>query len=156
MGELTRRIGFVPFMLTVSAILAVLAAVVGFAVSGAVGAIGALAGVAIVTISYLLSSYAIAWAELVHPKLVLSTGLMTYALKFFALFVVVGAVARAGWAGLRPMAFGIVAAVLVWMIAHAWWVWRLRMPGDGRGPGEPQPHAVLPETDEEREGDADR
>lgn len=154
MGELTKRIGFVPFMLTVSAVLAVLAAAVGFVASGPVGAIGALAGVAIVTFSYLGSSYAIAWAELVNPKLVLSTGLMTYALKFFALFLVIGAAAQAGWAGLRPMAFGIVAAVVVWMIAHGWWVWRLRMPGDGRGPGEPEPHRVVPEDDEE--DDADR
>lgn len=132
MGELTRRIGFLPFMLTISAVLAVLAAVAGYLVSGPVGAVGALAGVAVVAASYTFSSYVIAWAESIQPNLVMSAGLLTYALKFFALFVVLGIAARAGWAGLRPMTVGILAGVLVWIVGHAWWVWRLRMPNDGR------------------------
>src|SRR5687767_12818602 len=99
MGELTRRIGFLPFMLTISAVLAVLAAVVGFLVSGLIGAVGALAGVAVVAASYTFSSYVIAWAESIQPKLVMSAGLLTYALKLFALFVVLGIAAQAGWAG---------------------------------------------------------
>jgi hypothetical protein len=139
MGELTRRIGFLPFVLGASAVLAVAAAAVGYLAAGATGAIGAVTGVAVVAASYTLSSYAIAWAESVAPKLVLSVGLFTYGLKFFVLFVVVGAAAAADWAGLRPMAFGVLAAALVWTIAQAWWVWRLRLPGDGRGaePGGP-------------------
>ncbi|MEV0395352.1 hypothetical protein [Polymorphospora rubra] len=114
--------------LIVSALLLVVAVLLGWLVEGADGAAGAAAGVAVVTFSYLLSSVAVAWADSVLPKLVLTVGLATYVLKFSIFGVVMFAVAASGWAGLRTMAAAMICATVAWVTAQVWWTFKAKIP----------------------------
>ncbi|WP_120318335.1 hypothetical protein [Catellatospora citrea] len=125
---LGKRLKFLPFMLGVTAVVAVVAPLVAYLVVGSQAALGVLAGVALVAASYLLSSFVIAWADSISPKLVLSVGLLMYGVKFTVLFLVLAVIAQTGWAGLRPMAIGIGIAAIAWTIGHAWWLWHAKIP----------------------------
>ncbi|MEU8081184.1 hypothetical protein AB0B31_37745 [Catellatospora citrea] len=125
---LAKRLKFLPFMLGVTAVVAVVAPLVAYLVVGLPAALGVLAGVALVAASYLLSSFVIAWADSISPKLVLSVGLLMYGVKFTVLFLVLAVIAQTGWAGLRPMAIGIGIAAIAWTIGHAWWLWHAKIP----------------------------
>ncbi|WP_191844198.1 hypothetical protein [Catellatospora chokoriensis] len=125
---LGKRLRFLPFMLGVTAVVAVVAPLVAYLVVGSQAALGVLAGVALVAASYLLSSFVIAWADSISPKLVLSVGLLMYGVKFTVLFLVLAVIAQTGWAGLRPMAIGIGIAAIAWTIGHAWWLWHAKIP----------------------------
>lgn len=114
-----------------SVVLLVLAAVVGWLVDGGVGLAGAVAGVALVTFSYLLSSVAIAWADSVHPKLVMSVGLAAYITKFLLFGVVMFGVVDADWGGIRSMAAAMIVATIGWVTAQVWWTFRDHQPGVG-------------------------
>jgi hypothetical protein len=127
-GTLRSRLHHLPTPLLAEAALAVVAAVVGGVVRGGTGALGALAGVVLVAASYTGSSVVLAWADRVNPRLVLPVGLVTYAVKFLLLGLLMLAVAATGWGGLEPMGFAIVAAALTWSVAQAAWTWRARIP----------------------------
>ncbi|MEE6257723.1 hypothetical protein [Plantactinospora sonchi] len=114
-----------PTVLAASLALLVLAAVVGAVFAGGVGALGAATGVGVVTFSYLISTLVIAWADSVHPNLVLPFGLGMYVAKFSLLGVVMATVAGSGWAGLRPFCAGVVVGVIAWTGANIWWVTRV-------------------------------
>jgi len=122
------RLTHLPTLLAVSALLLGGAALVGGIVAGTTGVLGAAAGVALVVFSYTFSTLLIAWADTVDPKLVLPVGLGAYTTKFglFGLLLVV--VLDSGWAGMIPMAWGIVAGVLGWTTAQIWWVVRSGLP----------------------------
>lgn len=123
-GPFRRRLGFLRLMLPLSLALAVLLALIGLVVDGPTAAVALAAGTGIVAVSFAFSSFMLVWAELINPKLVLPVGLGLYAMKFTVLFLAFTLVARSGWAGLRPLAFGVLIATLVWITAQAWWVWR--------------------------------
>lgn len=125
---LGKRLKFLPFMLGVTAVVAVVAPLVAYLVVGSQAAVGVLAGVALVAASYLLSSFVIAWADSINPKLVLSVGLLMYGVKFTVLFLVLAVIAQTGWAGMRPMAIGIGIAAIAWTIGHGWWLWHAKIP----------------------------
>jgi sugar phosphate permease len=95
---------------------------------GVTGAGGFAAGVALVAVSYVLSSLAVAWADRVNPRLVLPVGLVTYAMKFLLLGLLMAVVNATGWLGLPPMGIAIVAAALTWSAAQACWTWRAKLP----------------------------
>src|SRR6185436_11414396 len=97
-------------------------------VGGATAAVGALVGVLIVTVAFTLSTVAVAWAETVNVNLVLPVGMGMYTTKLFALFLIMSAMKRAGWAGLSATAFGLGAAVIVWIVAQAWWIAKAKLP----------------------------
>jgi hypothetical protein len=122
------RLRHLPVPLMVSAALLVLAVVVGWAVDGRAGAAGGAVGVLLVAASYVFSSVVLAWADSVHPKLVLTVGLVTYAFKFALLGVALFAVSGSGWAGLRMMAVGIMAATVAWVTAQVWWTAKAKIP----------------------------
>jgi hypothetical protein len=86
------------------------------------------AGVALVVASYVVSSLAVAWADTVHPQLVMAVGLTTYAVKFTLLGAGLLAALSFDWAGLPAMAVAMAVAVLVWVTAQVWWTWRARLP----------------------------
>ncbi|MEU7999770.1 hypothetical protein AB0B66_01150 [Catellatospora sp. NPDC049111] len=125
---LGKRLKFLPFMLGVTAVVAVVAPLVAYLAVGAAAAVGVLAGVALVAVSYLLSSFVIAWADSINPKMVLSVGLLMYAVKFTVLFLVLAVIAKSGWSGLKPMAIGIGIAAIAWTIGHGWWLWHAKIP----------------------------
>ncbi|WP_144120365.1 hypothetical protein [Catellatospora sichuanensis] len=125
---LGKRLKFLPFMLGVTAAVAVVAPLVAYLTVGSMAAVGVLAGVALVAASYLLSSFVIAWADSINPKMVLSVGLLMYAVKFTLLFLVLAVIAKSGWAGLKPMAIGIGIAAIAWTFGHAWWLWQAKIP----------------------------
>ncbi|GHJ50024.1 hypothetical protein Cs7R123_73660 [Catellatospora sp. TT07R-123] len=125
---MAKRLRFLPYMLGVTAAVAAVAAPVGWLVAGGTAALGVLAGVALVAVSYLFSSFVLAWADSVNPKLVLTMGLATYAIKFTVLYLAMARVAQTGWAGLKPMALGIGVAAIAWTVGHAWHVWNSRIP----------------------------
>ncbi|HEY8533549.1 MAG TPA: hypothetical protein VIL44_06700 [Micromonospora sp.] len=122
------RLRHVPVPLLVTTTLMVLVAAAGWWVDGGSGAAGAAAGVGLVAVSYLLSSLVLAWADAVHPKLVLTVGLVTYVLKFALFGVVVFAIASADWPGARMMAVGIMAGTVAWVTAQVWWTATAKIP----------------------------
>ncbi|MEV1286851.1 hypothetical protein [Micromonospora sp. NPDC049679] len=123
-----KRLRHLPVPLMVSAVLLVPAVVVGWAVDGPAGAAGGAVGVLLVAASYVLSSVVLAWADSVHPKLVLTVGLVTYAFKFALLGVALFAVSGSGWPGLRMMAVGIMAGTVAWVTAQVWWTAKAKIP----------------------------
>jgi hypothetical protein len=122
-----KRLRHLPSGLSASAALLVVGVLVGGLLRGGVGIAGAAAGVGLVAASYTLGSLAIAWADSIDPRLVLPAGLMTYALKFTAIGIVMSVIASSGWAGLKPMGVAILGSVLGWMVAQAWWTWHARI-----------------------------
>lgn len=125
-GALRRRLPYLRVTLLASAVLLAVAVPVAAVVAGGAGAVGAVAGVALVALSYLVSGFSVAWADAVHPRLVLPVGLGTYAAKIVVLGVVMWTIASTGWSGLRPMGAAIIAAVVVWTTAHV--IWAIRSP----------------------------
>ncbi|WBB95798.1 MULTISPECIES: hypothetical protein [unclassified Solwaraspora] len=122
------RLRHLPVPSMVSAVLLVVLAGVGGWLDGVPGAVGAAVGVALVAASYVASSLALAWADSVHPQMVLSVGLLTYSLKFALLGVAVFAVAASDWPGQRMLAVAIIVATVGWITAQVWWTFRARIP----------------------------
>jgi hypothetical protein len=114
--------------LAASAALLVLGLIIGGLVAGGAGAAGAAAGVGLVASSYVISSVALAWADLVNPRLVMPVGMGTYVAKFTLIGLVMAAIAATGWAGLPAMGVAVIASALGWTVAQAVWVWRARIP----------------------------
>jgi hypothetical protein len=123
-----RRLRHLPVPLLVSAVLLVVLVAVGAGLDGGPGAAGAAAGVLLVAVSYVTSSLVLAWADSVHPKMVLSVGLLTYSVKFMVFGVAVFAVAASDWAGQRMLAVAIIVGTVAWITAQVWWTFRARIP----------------------------
>ena len=117
-----------PVGLKVSAVIFVLTVAGGAVLGGLAGALGAAAGVGIVVASFTVSSLVIAWADSVHPTLVLPVGMVTYILKFTAIGFAMAAVVASGWDGLTALGVGVAVATIGWATAQAWWVWHARIP----------------------------
>jgi len=122
------RLAHLPVGLKVTAVLLLPAMIGGAAYAGFAGAAGAVAGVVLVAASYVGSSVVIAWADSVNPSLVLPVGLVTYVFKFTALGIAMYALAGTGWDGLPALGVAVIAATLTWATAHAWWLWRAKIP----------------------------
>jgi ATP synthase protein I len=127
MTAMRRRLRHLPAGLVASAVLLALGVPVGALVRGGTGAVGVAAGVVLVATSYVLSSLAVAWADSVHPRMVMPVGLTVYALKVIAIGLVMAAIAGSGWAGLVPMGIAAMAAALGWVAAQAWWTWHAKL-----------------------------
>jgi hypothetical protein len=117
-----------PVGLKTSAVIFVLMVAGGAVFGGLTGALGAAAGVGIVVASFTISSLVIAWADSVHPTLVLPVGMFTYILKFTAIGFAMAAVVASGWDGLTALGVGVAVATIGWATAQAWWVWHARIP----------------------------
>jgi hypothetical protein len=117
-----------PVGLKTSAVIFVLMVAGGAVLGGLTGALGAAAGVGIVVVSFTVSSLVIAWADSVHPTLVLPVGMFTYILKFTAIGFAMAAVVASGWDGLTALGVGVAVATIGWATAQAWWVWHARIP----------------------------
>ncbi|MFV2083775.1 hypothetical protein [Micromonospora sp. LOL_021] len=122
------RLRHLPVPSMVSAVLLLVLAGVGGWRDGVPGAVGGAVGVALVATSYVASSLALAWADSVHPRMVLSVGLLTYSLKFALLGAAVFAVAASDWPGRQMLAVAIVVATVGWITAQVWWTFRARIP----------------------------
>ncbi|MFC7545860.1 hypothetical protein [Plantactinospora sp. GCM10030261] len=116
------RIRHLPVLIGVSGVLVVLAAIAGGLVAGVHGAIGAATGVSLVTVGYVLSTLVVAWADSVHPRLVLPFGLGVYGAKIVLFGAVTIALAAQDWAGFRPFLMGIAVGAVGWTGAHIWWI----------------------------------
>ncbi|GAB3152565.1 hypothetical protein GCM10027290_43500 [Micromonospora sonneratiae] len=125
-GAIRKRLPYLRTTLLASVALLVVAVPVGAMLRGPTGALGVAAGVALVVFSYLVSGVSVAWADAVNPRLIMSVGLVTYAIKIVILGVVMAVIAATGWSGLAPMGAAIIAAVAVWTITHL--VWAVRSP----------------------------
>ena len=110
---------------------------IGAVFGGVTGATGAAAGVALVILSYVASTLAIAWADSVAPKMVLGVGVGMYVLKFSLFGIMLVLVVMAGWPGRVPMAWGIVAGAVAWTASQIWWTTRRAYPND-------RPFAFIP------------
>ncbi|WP_203987106.1 hypothetical protein [Virgisporangium aurantiacum] len=122
------RMTHLPVGLKTSAVIFVLMVAGGAVLGGLTGALGAAAGVGIVVASFTVSSLVIAWADSVHPTLVLPVGMFTYILKFTAIGFAMAAVVASGWDGLTALGVGVAVATIGWATAQAWWVWHARIP----------------------------
>lgn len=135
-GAIRRRLPYLRVTLLASAALALVAVPIGAVVAGAAGAAGVFAGVVLVVFSYLVSGLSVAWADAVHPRLVLPVGLGTYAVKIVVLGVVMWTIAGTGWSGLAPMGAAIIAAVVIWTTSHLLWAVRAPLPYVSPQPAE--------------------
>jgi len=122
------RMTHLPVGLKTSAVIFVLTVAGGAVFGGLTGALGAAAGVGIVVASFTVSSLVIAWADSVHPTLVLPVGMVTYIFKFTAIGFAMAAVVASGWDGLTALGVGVAVATIGWASAQAWWVWHARIP----------------------------
>ena len=127
-GAIRQRLPYLRTTLLASAALLAVAVPVGTVLRGPTGAAGAAAGVALVVFSYLVSGFSVAWADAVNPRLIMSVGLVTYAIKIAILGVVMSVIAATGWSGLVPMGAAIIAAVAVWTISQLVWTVRAPLP----------------------------
>jgi len=127
-GGVRKRLPHLRIGLAVSAVLLLLGLILGGLIDGAAGAGGAAAGVGLVAASYVISSVALAWADLVNPRLVMPVGMGTYVAKFTLIGLAMAAIAATGWAGLPAMGVAVIASALGWTAAQAVWVWRARIP----------------------------
>jgi hypothetical protein len=118
--DLRFRLRHLPWSLASSAVVAAAAAAAGGAAAGGVGAAGAATGVAVVAVASALSTLVVAWAEGVATPLVLPAGITAYLVKLTLVGGALFAAAAAGWAGLVPMAWGVVAGVVGWTAATIW------------------------------------
>lgn len=114
------RLGHIWWPLAATAVLAVVLAVVGQVVDGRPGLLGALLGVGLLAGGYLVSNMAIAWADSVMPKLVLTVGLATYIFKITTLGAVLLMVVDQNWGGVRMTAIGMICTMLIWISAQIW------------------------------------
>ena len=114
------RLGHIWWPLAATAVLTVVLAVVGQLVDGGPGLLGALLGVGLMAGGYLISNLAIAWADSVMPKLVLTVGLATYVFKITLLGLVLLVVIDTDWAGVRMTTIGMVCALVIWISAQIW------------------------------------
>ena len=127
MREIGTRVRHLRVGLLACAALFVLGVLPAALVAGAAGVAGVAAGVGLVAASYTVSSLVIAWVDAVDRRLVLPVGLLTYALKFTMIGVLMSVISSAGWSGLIPMGVAILAAALVWIAAQSWWTWHARI-----------------------------
>ncbi|WP_306834714.1 hypothetical protein [Catenuloplanes nepalensis] len=114
------RLGHIRWPLAATAVLAVVLAVAGQLVDGGPGLLGALLGVGLMAGGYLVSNLAIAWADSVMPKLVLTVGLATYVFKISLLGILLLVVIDRDWAGVRMTTIGMVCALMIWITAQIW------------------------------------
>lgn len=135
-GAVRQRIPHLPTALWSTGVLLVLAVIAGFLYDGPVAAAGAALGVALVGVSYVASTLAIAWADSVRPQLVLAVGLVAYTIKFTYIGLGMAALAAAEWAGLPAMGVSLIVAVVVWNAAQIWYIVR---------------HPVLPDPPPDRD-----
>jgi hypothetical protein len=132
------RIEHLPMVTAAGIALVLCAASVGFVAGGRTAALGAAAGVLIVTLSFSMSTLAVAWADVIRPALVLPVGLLTYVIKYILIVFIMIGVAASGWPGGRPMAWGIAGGVVLLTAVQVWWVARLaRRNWPGGRPGAP-------------------
>ncbi len=117
-----------PASLAASALLLVAGVAVGWMRGGATVAAGVAAGILLVVVSYVVSSVVVAWVDRWARHLLLGVVMITYALKFTVLGIVMYQVAAAGWAGLRAMGGAVIVATVVWTGAQLAWILRARIP----------------------------
>lgn len=127
-GRIGSRVPHLPTVLAATAALMVVGVGIAAVTAGAAAAAGMAAGVGVVAASYLFSTVAIAWADSVHPRMVLPVGLTAYAVKFTLIGFGMMALTEARWAGLYGLGFGVVAGVLVWTSSQVWWVVKGKYP----------------------------
>ncbi|GIJ28507.1 hypothetical protein Vqi01_36690 [Micromonospora qiuiae] len=133
-GAIRARLPHLRLPLLACAALAVVGLPAAAWLRGPTGAAGVVAGIGLVVVSYLISGLSVAWADAVHPKMIMSVGLVTYATKIVFLGVAMAAIAATGWPGLPDMGVAIIAAVVVWTGAHLTWALRTPLPTVHRSP----------------------
>lgn len=122
------RVAHLPLLITVITGVTFVAAGVGYFVAGGPGALGAAAGVTLVTVSFTVTTLAVAWADAVSTPLVLPIGMATYMLKYTLFGIIFYFIATSDWAGRVPMTVGIVVGCVAWTTAQVWWIYRVWMP----------------------------
>lgn len=116
-------------------LLAPAVALVGGLYAGPAGVVAGLVAIAVVALSFIVSTLAVAAADKRDPALVLPVGLGTYAAKVVVLGVAAFSIAG-GNAAWNPVAgWSVVAATITWTVAHAVWFWRT-----------PRPYVVFPDA----------
>jgi len=110
----------------VTGAVGVLGSIVGLVVNGVPGLLGVLGGTALVVVSYLISTLIVAWVDRVNRSMLLVAALGTYAIKFTLLFFLVAWMATLDWSGTRPLAVGVLVAVLAWTGTQIWWTSRAK------------------------------
>lgn len=123
-----KRLRHLPSGLLASAALLAVGVPLAAVLRGGPAAIGVVAGVLLVALSYVISSVVVAWVDRVDPRLILPVGLLTYVVKVAVIGLVMWRIQVTGWTGLPAMGVAIIATVLGWITAQAWWTWRARIP----------------------------
>ncbi|MGC4803461.1 hypothetical protein [Micromonospora sp. DT233] len=127
-GAIRSRLPHLRLPLLACGVLALIGVPTAAVLRGGTGAAGVAAGIALVVASYLVSGLSVAWADAVHPRMIMSVGLVTYATKIVVLGLTMAAVAATGWPGLPDMGAAIIIAVVVWTGTHLAWALRSPLP----------------------------
>ena len=119
------RIEHLPFVTAVGVALVLCAASVGLLAGGPTAAVGAAAGVLVVTVGVTLTTLTIAWADAIRPELVMPAGLGIFLTKYALIVLLLFSVSSTGWAGFRPMIWGVAAGSVLLTGVQAWWLTRM-------------------------------
>ncbi|GAB3222121.1 hypothetical protein GCM10027447_08660 [Glycomyces halotolerans] len=120
--------GFLGPCLIVSAATAAAASAAALIADGPSGAVGAATGVVLAAGGFAGSVWAVAAAEKIDLRLTLPVALLTYMVKLALFGTALWAVRVTGWDVVWPMAFGIIAGALAWLIAQGIWLYRAKIP----------------------------
>jgi hypothetical protein len=118
------RIEHLPLITAIGVALALCVTSAGFFIGGAPTGLGLGAGVLLVAVGYSVSTLTIGWADTLRPALVLPVGLTVYVIKYALIALILIATGATGWAGAKPMAYGIAIGAVVMTAAQAWWLAR--------------------------------
>lgn len=126
------RIDHLPMITAIGIALSLCALSAGFLLGGPATGLGLGAGFLLVVIGYTISTLTIGWADVIRPALVLPVGLTVYVIKYALIVLILVAAGATGWAGARPMAYGIALGAVLMTAAQVWWIARRanrRLPG---------------------------
>lgn len=120
----TWRIDHLPMITAIGVALTLFAGSAAFFAGGPAAGLGVAAGVFIVAVGFTISTLAIAWADVLRPALVMPVGLAVYVIKYALIALILVGAGATGWAGARPMAWGIAFGAVAMTGVQVWWISR--------------------------------
>ncbi|NUS73311.1 MAG: hypothetical protein HOQ05_07890 [Corynebacteriales bacterium] len=118
-------LGHLSFGLAALTVTAFAGALIAAKVASAPVGIGFAVGCGIVWFFFSLSSFLIAWADMVNRELIMPIGLGAYLLKICLVGFLVFAISEADWNGFPGLVWGLIVGTGVWMMALiGWGLWQ--------------------------------
>lgn len=118
-------LGHLSFGITALTVTAGVGAVAAARVATGEAALGFAAGCGIVWFFFSLSSFLIAWADMVNRDMIMPIGLGAYLGKICLVGFLVFAISDSDWAGFTGLVWGLIVGTAMWMAAQiGWGLWQ--------------------------------